>query len=209
MLSQSRKVLPQIGRLQECMSTVVHSNDTYLHRNWLAMEMFRSPVRGIYSFIKRKRRLMPNNPPNERSICSSSNTIFHSYKISTERHKFSMFLKEDQKTLQYLDLDIVDWSFCKWRLSSVLSLVFLSSFIASLDATFTHFSPCTHSEQQWVQDFACWFFLILKICSSNPRAFQNAHCRSPVSQRLTFSCSVSSSEWICLKFIPRGWLWQV
>lgn len=84
----------------------------------------------------------------------------------------------------------------------------LSSFIASLDATFTHFSPCSHSEQQWVQDFACWFFLILKICSSNPRAFQNAHCRSPVSQRLTFSCSVSSSEWICLKFIPRGWLWQ-
>lgn len=67
---------------------------------------------------------MPNNPPNERSICSSSNTIFHSYKISTERYRFSVFLKEDQKTLQYLDLDIVDWSLCKWRLSSGLSLVF-------------------------------------------------------------------------------------
>lgn len=77
--------------------TVVHSKDTYLQRNSLTMEMFRSPVRGMHSFIKRKQRRMPNNPPNEWSICSSSNTIFHSYKISTERHKFSELLKKDQK----------------------------------------------------------------------------------------------------------------
>lgn len=55
------------------------------------MEMFCSPSRGIHSFIKRKQRLMPNNPPNECSICTSSNIIFHSYKISSERHKFSEF----------------------------------------------------------------------------------------------------------------------
>lgn len=174
------------------------------------MEMFRSPVRGIHSFVKRKQRLMPNNPPNEWSICSSSNTIFHSYKISTERHKFSEFLKEDQKTPQYLELDIIDWPLLQVKVSFQACLwVFLSSSVVSLDANFTHFSPCTHSEQHRGQDFVCWFFLVLKICSSNPRASQNAHCRSPVSQRLIFSCSVSSSELICLMFIPRGWLWQV